>query len=70
MTPSTPQDYRDRAAESERLAETFEDRKARETLYHVASRWRAMADADEQREQRNHPSREGDWPRITGMTDI
>ena len=47
MTPETPRDFRDRAAACEGLAETTQEPKARETLLYVASRWRAMADADE-----------------------
>ena len=57
MTPKTPQDYRDRAAECERLAADMWEPRARETLLYVASRWRAMANADEAR-QRSLQSRE------------
>jgi hypothetical protein len=46
-----PEEFRKRAAECERLAETSGDPRARETLLHVASRWRAMADEDERRLQ-------------------
>jgi hypothetical protein len=44
-----PQEFRQRAAECERLAELSRDSNARETLLFVASRWRAMADDDENR---------------------
>ena len=52
VIPATPQDFRDRAAECERLAATMQEPAARETLLYVASRWRAIADADE----RGHPA--------------
>jgi hypothetical protein len=44
-----PREFRQRAAECERLAELSRDANARETLLYVASRWRAMADEDENR---------------------
>jgi hypothetical protein len=43
MPPETPRDYLDRAIECERLAEGFEDPRARETMYYVAASWRALA---------------------------
>jgi hypothetical protein len=50
MAPrSEPQEFRERAAECERLAKVSTSRRDRETLLFVASRWRAMADEDERR---------------------
>jgi hypothetical protein len=49
MTPKTPQDFRERAAECERLAEKAIRPEYRETLLYVASRWRALAEEDEAR---------------------
>ena len=49
MTPETPQMMRDRAAECERKAVDIKSPEIRETLLHVAARWRAMADEDEAR---------------------
>ena len=52
MAPQNePQEFRDRAAECERLAELGTNRRDRETLLYVASRWRAMADEDDRRWQ-------------------
>jgi hypothetical protein len=47
MSPKTPQDFRERAAECERLAETAKNPATRETLLYLASRWRALAEEDE-----------------------
>lgn len=49
MTPRTPQDFRERAAECERLAELASRPETRETLLYVASRWLALAEEDEAR---------------------
>ena len=46
--PKTVQDLRDLAADCERRAARTSDDQRREMLWHVASRWRAIADADEQ----------------------
>jgi hypothetical protein len=43
----TPQDYRQRAAECQKLADDAKDPRARETLLYVVSRWLALADADD-----------------------
>jgi hypothetical protein len=52
MVPQNePQQFRERAAECERLAEIGTSHRDRETLLYVASRWRAMADEDERRWQ-------------------
>jgi hypothetical protein len=45
--PQTPQYFRERAAECQRLAEEIADPKNRETLLYVATRWRALADEDD-----------------------
>jgi hypothetical protein len=50
MMPKTPQDFRDRADECERLAETATSPEIRETMIYVASRWRALAEGDEKRQ--------------------
>jgi hypothetical protein len=52
MTPETPDDFLDRAAHCEDLAQATTDARYRETLLYVASRWRAMAKADEARERK------------------
>jgi hypothetical protein len=49
MTPETPDDYRRRAGECEQLAVSAQEPSVRESLFHVAARWRALADEDEQR---------------------
>jgi hypothetical protein len=51
MIPKTPQDFRERAAECQRLAEIAVNPETRETLFYVASRWRALAEEDEGRLQ-------------------
>jgi hypothetical protein len=50
MAPSTPQDFRDRAAECERLAVEATNPAVRETMLYVASRWLALAAEDEKRQ--------------------
>lgn len=55
--PRTPQDFRDRAAECERLAEQFANPAVRETMLHVAATWRRLADEDEARMQPNSQTR-------------
>ena len=47
MPSETPRDYRRRAAECEKLAAEAQDPRIRETMLYVASRWIAMAEADE-----------------------
>ena len=47
--PRTPQEFRERAAECERLAASAPTPETRETMLYVASRWRAMAEEDEAR---------------------
>ena len=54
----TPQDFRDRADECERLAATATSPEARETMIYVASRWRAMAEEDEKRLRLDKPADE------------
>jgi hypothetical protein len=44
-----PQEFRQRAAECERLAAIGINTSARETLLYVAAGWRAMADEEEHR---------------------
>lgn len=46
--PKTPEDYRERAAECERLAEDATPTTC-ETMLYLANRWRALADEDEAR---------------------
>jgi hypothetical protein len=50
MLPKTPQDFRDRAAECERLAVAATNPATRETLLYVACRWLALAEDDERRQ--------------------
>jgi hypothetical protein len=60
MTPDEiPRYFRARAAECERFAELTVTSHARERLLHAASRWRAMADDDERRQQPPEPSGNG-----------
>jgi hypothetical protein len=49
MTPKTPQEFRERAEECERLAETATRPETRETMLYVAARWRALVEEDEAR---------------------
>jgi hypothetical protein len=49
MMAETPQDFRERAATCERLAETAMLLEEREVLLRIASRWRALAEEDEKR---------------------
>jgi hypothetical protein len=58
MVAETPQDFRDRAAECERLAATATNPEARETMIYVASRWRALAEEDEKRLRSRKPKTE------------
>jgi hypothetical protein len=44
-----PEEFRERAAECERLAAETKNPHYRETLLYVASRWRAIAGEDERR---------------------
>jgi hypothetical protein len=55
LIPVTAQDFRDRAAECQRLADRAQHANARGPLLYVASRWRAMADADEQQRKPTIP---------------
>ena len=50
MTPKTPQDFRDRATECERVAVAATNPATRETMLYVASRWLALAAEDEKRQ--------------------
>lgn len=43
----TPADYRERAAECERLAETAVDEANRKILLDLAARWRALANEND-----------------------
>jgi len=52
MATETPPDFRDRAAECDRLAATALNPKTRETMLYIASRWRALADENEARASR------------------
>ncbi len=45
--PETPAEYRERAAECERLAAASQTEKYRETFLHIAATWRRLADEDE-----------------------
>ena len=59
MLPETPQHFRGRAAECERLAHQSEIPTARETPLYVAAHWRALADEYERQiveKQRGQPS--------------
>jgi hypothetical protein len=47
----TPQDYRNRANECERLTETAVSPETREILLYLAKRWRDLAREDEANEQ-------------------
>jgi hypothetical protein len=55
MVAETPQDFRDRAANCERLAETAMLLEEREVLLRFASRWRARAEKDEARLKPSKP---------------
>jgi hypothetical protein len=48
---STPQDYRDRANECERQADSAVGPETREILLYLAKRWRDLAAEDEAQEQ-------------------
>ena len=50
-----PEEFRKRAAECERLAETSTSQRARETLLFIAARWRALAEEDERRWRPREP---------------
>src|ERR1700710_2706272 len=47
LTTETPEDFLNRALECEQQALAVQDPKARETLLYVASRWGALATAEE-----------------------
>ena len=47
---STPQDYRDRANECERQADSATNRETQEILLYLAKRWRDLAAEDEAKE--------------------
>jgi hypothetical protein len=49
--PRTPWDYRDRANECERLADTVTKPETREILFYLAQRWRDLAAEDVAKEQ-------------------
>jgi hypothetical protein len=46
-SPKTPQDYRDRAHECERQADSATTAETREILLYLARRWRDLAAEDE-----------------------
>jgi hypothetical protein len=50
-----PEEFRKRAAECERLAETSTSQRGRETLLFIAARWRALAEEDERRWRPREP---------------
>lgn len=54
QTLKTPQDFRERAIECERLAAAALEPHARETLLYVAAQWRRMAEEDEARMEPNN----------------
>jgi hypothetical protein len=58
MTAKTPEEFRERAANSERLAETAILLEEREVLLRIASRWRAMAEETEKRLKSGKPTTE------------
>ncbi len=45
--PETPAEYRERAAECERLAADSQTERNRETYLRIAATWRRLADEDE-----------------------
>jgi hypothetical protein len=47
LSPRTPQALRDHADECERLADEAANPATRELMLYLATRWRALADADE-----------------------
>ena len=51
----TPQDYRERADECERLAADAVMPATRETMLYLAARWRSLAAEDEAKAQSNPP---------------
>jgi hypothetical protein len=58
MTPSprSPQAYRDRAEECDRLADRAIKPETREIMLYLAMRWRALADEDEATEKSHDAS--------------
>jgi hypothetical protein len=54
-SPRTPQDYRARADECERLAADAITPSTREIMLYLAARWRSLADADEAKAQSSPP---------------
>ena len=46
-SPRTPETFRDRAEECERLADRAIKPETRELMLYLAMRWRALADGDE-----------------------
>ena len=54
--PRSPQEFRERAAECERLAEKFENPELRATMLDVAATWRRLAAQDEARMARLEPN--------------
>ena len=47
LSPRTPQAFRERAEECERLADEATSLSVRETMLYLAMRWRALADENE-----------------------
>jgi hypothetical protein len=45
MQKMSPEEYRQRAEECDRLAESVTSPRVRETMQYMASRWRALAEA-------------------------
>lgn len=52
MPPMSAEEYRQRAEACDRLAETATSPHVRETMVYVASRWRALAEKLEAKDQR------------------
>jgi hypothetical protein len=50
MSPKTREDFRERAANCERMAAKTKDPQVRQTFQYIASKWRAFA-ADDGRER-------------------
>jgi hypothetical protein len=47
MSPGNPNDFREHAANCERMAAKSKDTQVRQTFLNIASKWRALAAADE-----------------------
>jgi hypothetical protein len=53
MIPETPDEFLECATECERLAAQAQDLRVKETFLYVASRWRALAAADDPQRKGN-----------------